>query len=60
MDSMNGPDLKMEKSWSWAYAKSGEYNFWGYFNHNHIGRSWVWTQTTPSGNCFLPQYNPIT
>jgi hypothetical protein len=59
MDYMNGPEINIEKSWNWSLAKRGEYNFWGYFNHHHIGKSWVWTQTTPSGNCVLPRTNPI-
>lgn len=59
LSNMNGANIKIEKTWDWATARSGEYNFWGYFNHNHIGRSWVWTQTTPSGNCILPNSNPI-
>jgi len=52
--------LKIEKAWNWGDATSGEYNFWGYFNHQHVGRTWVWTQTTPSGNCITPKSNPIS
>lgn len=37
MSNMNGPNLNIEKSWDWSKAKSGEYNFWGYFNHNYLG-----------------------
>lgn len=59
MPYMNGPTVGIEKTWNWSLAKRGEYNFWGYFAHHHIGRSWVWTQTTPSGNCMLPNSNPI-
>lgn len=59
MDYMNGPTISIEKSWKWSSAKRGEYNFWGYFNHNHIGKSWVWTQTTPNGNCVLPPSHSI-
>jgi len=58
--NMNGADLKIEKAWNWGDATSGEYNFWGYFNHQHVGRTWVWTQTTPSGNCITPKSNPIS
>lgn len=60
MPYMNGPTISIEKTWDWSKAKRGEYNFWGVFAHNHIGRSWIWTQTTPSGNCMLPNTNPIT
>ena len=54
MDQMNGPEVKIEASWDWGQAKSGEFGMWGYFNHDHIGRSWVWTQYTPNGNCLIP------
>jgi hypothetical protein len=59
MKNMNGPNLKIEKAWNWTQAASGEYNLWGVFNHDHLGRSWVWTQTTPTGNCVLPKSIPI-
>lgn len=59
MDYMNGPSISIEKTWDWSKTKRGEYNFWGYFNHDHIGKSWVWAQTTPNGNCVLPKSNPI-
>jgi hypothetical protein len=59
LPDMNGANVRIEKNWDWVNALSGEYNFWGYFNHNHIGKSWVWTQTTPMGNCILPKSNPI-
>ena len=59
MSNMNGPNLRIEKTWDWGKAVAGEYNFWGYFNHNYVGKSWVWTQTTPTGNCALPASNPI-
>jgi hypothetical protein len=59
MKNMNGPNLKIEKAWSWEKADSGEFNLWGYFNHDYTGRAWVWTQTTPMGNCMLPKSNPI-
>ena len=59
MPYMNGPNIAIEKLWDWSKAQRGEYNFWGYFNHHHIGKSWVWTQTTPSGNCVIPKSNPI-
>ena len=54
MDNMNGPDLKIERSWDWGKAKAGEYGLWGYFNHDHVGKSWIWTQYTPKGNCVIP------
>lgn len=59
MPNMNGPIVKMQKSWDWKTALSGQYNLWGYFNHNYMGKTWIWTQTTPSGNCILPKSNPI-
>ncbi len=59
MKQMNGPAVKIEKSWDWKQTQRGEYNFWGVFNHDHVGRSWVWTQTTPTGNCIGPKSNPI-
>ena len=59
MPYMNGPNIAIEKLWDWSKAQRGEFNFWGYFNHHHIGKSWVWTQTTPNGNCVLPKSNPI-
>lgn len=59
MKYMNGPDLKIEKAWDWGQASSGEYNMWGIFNHDHIGRSWIWTQYTPNGNCMLPNSGSV-
>jgi len=59
MKQMNGPVLKLEKSWDYRQTQRGEYNFWGVFNHNYYGRSWVWTQITPTGNCIIPKANPI-
>lgn len=51
MDQMNGAQLKIEKIWNWTQAKSGEFNLWGYFNHNYQGRAWIWSSSTPYGNC---------
>jgi hypothetical protein len=54
MPRMNGINLLIEKAWDWTKARTGEFNLWGYFNHNYRGKAWVWTQTTPTGNCATP------
>ena len=50
-DFMNIRPHKAWNRWSWAGAKQGAWNFWGYFNHHYRGRAWIWVNGQNNANC---------
>ena len=48
MSYMNGQVLLIEKNWNWSQTQQGSWNMWGIFNHNDLGRVWVWSATSRS------------
>jgi hypothetical protein len=51
MPTMNQVPVKAWNLWDWSLAKQGAWNFWGFFNHHYRGRTWVWVDGQPNGNC---------
>ena len=51
MPYMNEEPVKTHSFWDWAKVKKGGWNFWGYFGHSYRGRTWVWVNGQPNGNC---------
>ena len=48
---MNTAPKKTWKFWKLSESVCGAWSMWGYFNHNYQGRTWVWIDSQPNGNC---------